>query len=66
MPRGIRFNRNIMGCKGDINDLSDKLNDGFNRNIMGCKVTYLLSQHKYDFGFNRNIMGCKDYTQNSL
>ena len=26
-----------MGCKGDINDLSDKLNAGFNRNIMGCK-----------------------------
>ena len=42
MPRGIRFNRNIMGCKGDINDLSDKLNAGFNRNIMGCKELNIL------------------------
>ena len=31
-----------MGCKGDINDLSDKLNAGFNRNIMGCKELNIL------------------------
>ena len=37
------FNRNIMGCKGMLNELSSATHPRFNRNIMGCKANHCVS-----------------------
>ena len=58
-PPYIRFNRNILGCKGVRCDCKAGYAYRFNRNILGCKEGKRRETACGVVGFNRNILGCK-------